>query len=401
MKWQLISILFSGKSITTSVPSIKYHASDDELEELYSDEESDKTSAKCSPVKSNKNKFDDCESFESNLERRSTSMDENLSETPPSDTWKMLLDIRGKITKTFEDKISEIKSEKKKKKKRRRAEVGSVSDSENLDDVTPVDENNFEKQTKESFSPLLRRRANSSRFTFHEIETGLKTKVYEEKSIESGVEAVELFEDFVSNVPKQSNISRIGNDFKDFCCRISRPTNSQPTEAEHILRQCLNLLLYQSFVLICALLFLWVAPISDIIKGIFLGIFVSFKYRKTYFQIKKILSTPPKKKSIPVVEIPAVEEFAVLDKFEGWLNELPYDYKPENYHVARTKSVFLKLEGDILQIFETKTRIPKRAIWDEPNHKVKFTKKRIYSLSGSVVELLPLALIRRRYSIIT
>lgn len=344
--------------------------------------------------------MDNSESFESNLERRSTSMDENLSEgTPPSDTWKMLLDIRGKITKTFEDKISEIKSEKKKKKKRRRADVGSVSDSENFEDITPVDESNSEKQSKESFSPLLRRRVNSSRFTFHEIETGLKTKNYEEKSIESGVEAVELFEDIVNktNIPKQSEISRIGINFKDFCCRIYKSTSAQPTETEHILRQLLNLLLYKLFLLTCILLVLWIVPLSDIIKGICVGIFVSFIYRKTYFQIQQVLSTPPKKKLISVLEIPAVEEFAVLDKFEGWLNELPYDYKPENYHVARTKSVFLKLEGDILQVLETKTRIPKRAVWDEPNHKVKFTKKRIYSLSGSSVELLPLALIRRRY----
>ncbi|XP_043464968.1 testis-expressed protein 2 [Leptopilina heterotoma] len=384
--------MMKGKSITTSVPSIKYHASDDELEELYSEEESE-ASPKCSPIK----KLDDSESFEGNLERRSTSMDENLSEgMPPSDTWKLLLDIRGKITKTFEDKISEIKSEKKKKKKRRRQEVASVSDSENFEDITPVEDFNSEKQNKESFSPLLRRRVNSSRFTFHEIETGLKTKVYEEKSIESGVEAVELFEDIVSktNLPKESEISKVGINVKDFCFRIFKTTNTEPTEIEHILRQFLNLLLYKLFILICTLLVLWIAPVSDIIKGICLGIFVSFSYRKTYCQIQQVLQTPPKKKSI--IEIPAVEEFAVLDKFEGWLNELPYDYKPENYHVARTKSVFLKLEGDVLQILETKSRIPKRAVWDEPNHKVKFTKKRIYSLSGSSIELLPLALIRRR-----
>lgn len=391
--------MMKGKSITTSVPSIKYHASDDELEELYSEEESE-ASPKCSPVK----KLDDSESFEGNLERRSTSMDENLAEgIPPSDTWKLLLDIRGKITKTFEDKISEIKSEKKKKKKRRRQEAASVSDSENFEDITPIEESfSSEKQNKDSLSPLLRRRVNSSRFTFHEIETGLKTKAYEEKSIESGVEAVELFEEIISksealpNLPKESQITRIGINFKDFCFRLFT-TNTESTEMEQILRKFLNLLLYKLFILICALFVLWIAPVSDIIKGICLGIFVSFSYRKTYRQVQEVLQTPPKKrKKKSIIEIPAVEEFAVLDKFEGWLNELPYDYKPENYHVARTKSVFLKLEGDVLQILETKSRIPKRAIWDEPNHKVKFTKKRIYSLSGSSIELLPLALIRRR-----
>ena len=405
--------IFSGKSITTSVPSIRYHASDDELEELYpsSDEEkqapeSEKPSPKCSPFKCIKGKFDESESFEGSLERRSASLDENLSEgTPPSDPWKMLSDIRGKITKTFEEKLSEIKSEKKKKKKRRSRDTSSLSDSENLGDLTPTEESISEIRERESFSPILRRRTQSSRFVgFYEIETGIKTKDLDEKCVESGVEAAEHFEDLEvsANVKlkqktrKDFSISRIGSVLKEFCLNVLRAAGSEPTDSEQIFSQLLNVLFYHLFITLFFLLCLYLIPLSQLMKGVCLGLFVSFIYRRMFSRFKQILTIPPKKKAFPVLEIPAVEEHAVLERFEGWLNELPYSYKPENYHVARTKSVFFRLEGEILQVMETKTRIPKRAIWDEPNHKAKFTKKRVYSLVGSTVELLPSGLIRRR-----
>lgn len=405
-------IFFSGKAITSSVPSIRYHASDDELEELYpssEDEkqtpESEKSSPKCSPFKCVKDKFDDSESFEGSLGRRSASMDEDLSEgTPPSDPWKMLSDIRGKITKTFEEKLSEIKSERKKKKKRRSRDNSSVSDSENLGDLTPTEESTSERQERESFSPILRRRANSSRFVgFYEIETGLKTKDLDEKCVESGVEAAEHFEDFEhsANLSEQNSrvdlsISRIGSVLKEFCLNFLRAASSEPTDTDQIFTQLLNILLYHLIVSLFVLLCLYLVPLSELTKGVCLGLFVSFIYRKVSSWVKQILTTPPKKKALPVLEIPAVEECSILERFEGWINELPYSYRPENYHVARTKSVFFRLEGEVLQIMETKTKIPKRAIWDEPNHKAKFTKKRVYSLAGSTVELLPSGLIRRR-----
>lgn len=114
------------------------------------------------------------------------------------------------------------------------------------------------------------------------------------------------------------------------------------------------------------------------------------------FRVRTILTTSPKQK-VPVLEIPAAEEHVVLDRYEGWVNEFPFDYTPEDYHVARTRSVFFRLEGEVLQVMETRTRIPKRAIWDEPKHKAKFTRKRIYNLSETKVDLLPHGLIRRRY----
>ena len=339
------------------------------------------------------------------MERRSASIDENLSEgTPPSDPWKMLSDIRGKITKTFEEKLSEIKSEKKKKKKRRSINTSSFSDSENLDDITPTEESTSEKQEKESLSPILRRRAHSSRFaSFSEIEIGLKTKTCEEESVESGIEAAEHFENLENSVDNSKqkyrmdlSILRIRSVFKEFCLNILRASNSEPTEAEQIFSQLINLIIYYIFVFLFMLYCLYIAPLSEYTKGVCLGLFISFIYRKISNQIKEILTTPSKKKVLPVLEIPAAEEHVVVERFEGWLNELPYNYNPENYHVARTKPVFFKLQGEILQVIETKTRIPKKAIWDEPKYKAKFTKKRVYSLAGSTVELLPLGLIRRR-----
>ena len=113
-------MIFTGKPITTSVPTIRYHASDDELEELYpsTDEEKQPESEKSSPYKSLKTK-DDSESFENTLEKRSASMDCNLSESGhSSDPWKKFSQIKGKISKTIEEKLSEIKIDKKKHKRK-------------------------------------------------------------------------------------------------------------------------------------------------------------------------------------------------------------------------------------------------------------------------------------------
>ncbi|XP_008560812.1 testis-expressed protein 2 [Microplitis demolitor] len=415
--------MMKGKPITTSVPVIKYHASDDELEELYpsTDEEkpktpeSEKTSPKSSPFKIPKLKSDNNESNDELGEQRSSSLDLSEGGTPPSnsDPWKVLSDIRGKITKTFEDKLSEIKSEKKNKHRSR--ENSSVSDPEDLGNITPTEDvsEKLDKPDKE-LSPSKSSKKSHSRFRFSSIKTGLKAKNKgRDESIESGVEAAELVEvDSMSfsNTSKGQETSEISSVCTVQNLAYSRLVTDVPVECRRefpkpgkIITELKSYILSRIFLLLVFLgLISYLVPLVALFTGMFAGSVVAVTVQKMLKRVGEVVAMPVEVEepssftTVPVVEVPAAEEYAVVDKFEGWLNELPYNYEPDNYHVARTQSVYFKLEGDSLKVIETRTRIPKRAVWNEPQPTAKFTRKRVYSLVGAKVELLPEGLTRRR-----
>lgn len=408
-----------GKPITTSVPVIHYRADNDELEELYPSSSDDEKrlipefeKAKLSPSPSRISEND--QGLENDSERRS--VDSNLSEgTPPSsDPWKMLSEIKGKITKTFEEKLSEIKNDKK--KKRGNKDNSSFSDSEDLGDVTPTDEIVNEKQEKE------RHKSNASRFVgFSQVRTGLKTKNSQDDGVESGVEASE----FSEPVPELPLLFELQDDSR----AEDKTTNDHPDAHRHnfyghsdnLVRTTKKEITFSSLLsrlkdyvlqqmtrqlaapLVLILAFCFLIPLPAHLAGFLIGVFVTMAMYKLAHKIKEILATPLDEKPlahtvIPVLEIPAAEELAVQERYEGWLNELPYTYDPHNYHVARTKSVYFSLEGGTLRVTETRMRVPKRTVWDEPKRKFKFTRKRVYNIAGAKIELLPEGLIRRRYT---
>lgn len=391
---------------------IHYRANDDELEELYpssSDDErrltpeSDKKTPS-SPSKSSENG----QGMENDAERRS--IDDNASEgTPPSsDPWKVLSDIKGKITKTFEEKLSEMKSDRKK----RRRNKDNSSDSEDLGDVTPTDENVNDKQEKEA---LARSKGNTARFVgFSQVRTGLKAKNSQDDSVESGVEAAEFSDLVPEPFPFESQDDSRADDNQNDTTYGRDPFSQsdgyvQTKEVkfsallshmkDHVFQQLTRQL---AALLILMVAFFFLVPLPAHLVGFSIGVFVTIVLHKLVQRVKEILATPlPKKPApvvIPVLEIPAAEEHAVQERYEGWLNELPYAYDPHNYHVARTKSVFFSLEGGVLRITETRMKVPKRAVWDEPKRKYKFIKKRVYNLIGTKIELLPEGLTRRRYN---
>lgn len=67
------------------------------------------------------------------------------------------------------------------------------------------------------------------------------------------------------------------------------------------------------------------------------------------------------------------------------MNEYPADYDPETYHIGLTQSVYVRLENGILRISHSRSKIPKRASWNERTHKLRFTHQRIYNISGCEV----------------
>lgn len=391
------------------MPVIHYRANDDELEELYpssSDDEKHLTPEfdkriPSSPSKSSENG----QGLENDAERRS--IDDASEGTPPSDPWKVLSEIRGKITKTFEEKLSEIKSDRK--KRRRNKDNSSISDSEDLGDVTPTGENINDRQEKE----FARSKGNAGRFVgFSQVRTGLKTKNSRDDSVESGVEAAEFSELVPELLPVESQDEFCAEDKGNDAMRRHSlfqsdgyvQTKKMKFSAllsrikDHVFQQLTKQLVA---LLILVLAFCFLIPLPAHLVGFSVGVFVTIVVYKLVQRIKEILATPLDKKpahvTVPVLEIPAVEEHAVQERYEGWLNELPYSYDPHNYHVARTKSVFFSLEGGVLRVMETRMRVPKRAVWDESKRKYKFARKRVYNLAGAKVELLPEGLTRRRY----
>ncbi|CAH2037700.1 unnamed protein product, partial [Iphiclides podalirius] len=72
------------------------------------------------------------------------------------------------------------------------------------------------------------------------------------------------------------------------------------------------------------------------------------------------------------------------------------DYDPFTYHINKTTTAFMKLEGCNLRISYTKTKIAKRALWDEKIDNVTFYQHRLYNLTGARIILLPKGLVKRR-----
>lgn len=399
---------------------IKYHASDDELEELYPSTDDERAT----DSKDNSKKEDDAEGNEGCLEKRSASIDEGT----PSDPWKVLSGIRGKITKTFEDKLLEIKSERKRQKHKRRTsrENSSVSDYEEIGDLTPTEESLSERNPigEDSTTIVQSKEQAGTRFVeFSRVKTGLKIKGHEEDdTIESGVEAAEINDDVFAEdcdkskiVKDKDNTAQIQGILKHLPIAVVKFSNYNSNERKYVLKyigsrlkdQLIDQLIYQLFILsiivACSYYSHYVMPSARYLVGFSVGVLITLFLQNVISRVKKILTTMPEpleeledKPLMPVEEIPPVEEQSVLERFEGWLNELPYNYDSDNYHVARTNPVFFKLEGDTLRVMETKSRIPKRGIWDEPLHKAKFTRKRVYSMPGATLKLLPEGLIRRR-----
>lgn len=81
------------------------------------------------------------------------------------------------------------------------------------------------------------------------------------------------------------------------------------------------------------------------------------------------------------------------------MNEIN-NYDPSNFHVSMTRTVHIKLDGAILKISNTKSRIPKRSMWNEKEidkKKITFTQHRTYNLIDCRIEMCPTGLARKRY----
>lgn len=83
---------------------------------------------------------------------------------------------------------------------------------------------------------------------------------------------------------------------------------------------------------------------------------------------------------------------------QGWMNEYNREYQPETYHITLTSTVYVRLEGSKLRLSTPRSKIPKRALWNEPRYRLLFSHERLYDIANCSIELRPDGLIHRRYT---
>ncbi len=64
------------------------------------------------------------------------------------------------------------------------------------------------------------------------------------------------------------------------------------------------------------------------------------------------------------------------------MNELRENYSPDNYFLNKTRSVYVNLDGSMLRLQTTISKVPKRAVLGEQIGNCSFNKLRIYDLNG-------------------
>ncbi|CAG5129894.1 unnamed protein product [Candidula unifasciata] len=143
-----------------------------------------------------------------------------------------------------------------------------------------------------------------------------------------------------------------------------------------------------------------IVPLPSYISGFIMGtLLASFCWRLYMWLTEK--PQMPKPVLLPHVdEPPPVPEMKINSEgeeflYKGWMNELT-NYRADDYHLNKTHSIFVSLEGSHLRLQRPKNVIPKRAMWDEVLPNPQFIHQRHFHLPGAKVFLLPHGLVRKR-----
>ncbi|GJQ83917.1 hypothetical protein Trydic_g19855 [Trypoxylus dichotomus] len=477
-----------GKSLTASVPSmaIRFNATAEEIEEVFAKEEEENGTVNDSTLaeKSTDVETSPRRSILPILGKRSTSVDVNSTNVQdsslPSDPWRFLSDIKGKITKSVEVRLTEYKARTMenegspkitaKDKVKDSKENSSLSDSEEAsessisrtcgvvsttegvemssdEDETPSlseeekqqqqqqlrkatrddQDANSERQHTSSGASLVRRRfrvTGTDRLSSSPVKEGSLAseflesiqKVNDDEPIESGVDALSADLN-VSNFSVDSenvlNVHQVtgtdirnaefGADSRDLGLVFSplgfvdlrrRSDTSEMSGRFEIAYKNKPVIV----TLGCLLLY-FCLPLSLYTNGFIAGALAASVVWCVYMKFSSSDPQPLRASTsyVPIIEMPSAKEYQPLKKYEGWMNEYPEEYDPLTYHVSQTQPVYLRLQGNFLKVSHTRQKIPKRAMWNEPEHKFVFTRHRIYNLLGAKVLLLPEGLARIRH----
>ena len=67
------------------------------------------------------------------------------------------------------------------------------------------------------------------------------------------------------------------------------------------------------------------------------------------------------------------------------MNELREIYDPDKHFLNKTRSVYVNLDGAMLRLQTTTTKVPKRAVNNEQINVSSFNDLRIYDLTGLLI----------------
>ncbi|GAB1607864.1 testis-expressed protein 2-like isoform X1 [Argonauta hians] len=177
----------------------------------------------------------------------------------------------------------------------------------------------------------------------------------------------------------------------------------------------------QRLVVVSVFIFLYlIIPMPPYLSGAIFGCVVTSLAWLAYFRLKKACySGAPSRRAnmsqpidgnnlataaaslsisqLPPLLVPEMKEPKLEDTiiYKGWMNELFY-YDSDNYHINKTNSVYVRLEGVTLRLSTPKTNVPKRAMFDENLSNPTFISQRHYNLNNCRVFLLPAGLVKKR-----
>lgn len=380
------------------------------------------------------------------LGKRSTSESPDTKEGS-NETWKIFHDFKYKIAQVVDDMKTRSLEETKEKSVPRE---NSMSDSEENSAIKDSDQQsvgdtdnqvssldssmqNLSEMTqpltakateRESSLPIDNKNHSDSSDDTHKNlvynESAEMTRDYVNDSsmeVESGIEALEdTIDGFgdIQNIDTQCKDNPIDsehiqppptpvNNFSFIPSKNNIKTVTKTDEPKHYF---LNVTMYFLTFLICVNYVVF--PNSRSWNGFVLGLwfFCFWSNLKNYLldtfftdsdQKPGLLQLKRSTAVTPTYTIPVVKEHRPMKKYEGWINHYRFiDYDPFTYHINKTTTAFMKLEGCNLRISYTRTKIAKRALWDEKIEKVAFYQHRLYNLTGARVILLPKGLVKRR-----
>ncbi|XP_014275137.1 testis-expressed protein 2 [Halyomorpha halys] len=418
-----------GKAFSASTPSFsfRYNAEDEEVEQLYytpSDSESSKK-IEDSPHTSKEEGINESKSKDSSPILSKTKVMGNLDDSSSGETWRILKEMKGRITKTVEDKIEEIKSDRMKKKllatsslsdSEERSETSSsvkdssekvsylskeegvIADSDladisdtsltpdrttpvvtevDISDITPSKDGFF--TTFNTPTKKVSVRTEDTEKTSSILHKKLKTK--SSKRVELGVEAVE------ESVGKEEGRLMEKDPVKD---HDSSHVNLMPNVSVRA----------AVFFALLGVLYTFV-NVPQFLFGVIVGIFLSFEF-SYWASCSPWVNHEKAPAEYYSNDYPSGESYpSDSDEhqkivYEGWINEFCFEYQPEIYHVTQTETVYARLEGSVLKLASPRQKVSKRAIWNEPHYKLRFDRERTYDISNCEVLLLPDKLAHKR-----
>ncbi|KAL0278543.1 UNVERIFIED_CONTAM: hypothetical protein PYX00_000340 [Menopon gallinae] len=347
------------------------------------------------------------------------------SSSSPSDYKKMFRNLnqfRGKITRSVEEKLSEIKSDLGSNKPQLLSskDNSSLSDSEENSDgsgskvcakdssrkslsLDLVTDKEMKDPVLEITSELTQRKSTWS-------PGGVKYITY---LVGEGRRMTQRFHNFVEVEPaveayEQTDPDDTDDDGQYVDARDDLPDdnhrhNRKPEgELLKLIRFIFQIDHRYDGIAVFLLVCFFALPVPAFLKG-FMSCFCLIKiwrllcsFWSLSLEGSSLMQTVPFEvpdyNKLPPLKTPQVaEEKGVL------FNEYTEPYDPEWYSITQTVPVYMEIEDSLLKLSRPKGKISKRAYYDERTYKLEFLHERVYDLTNCTITLKPLDIIRKRY----